>query len=164
MRGSLLICTLAAGISGCSDEGPWDGPAGTKSGIKKAQVEKYAVLERGGSNQSGATLYTSKQAPSMKSQADTYEYVFSGQDRLCLVQMRFDNLKGTSSPLMQQLKSQYGMPVKDEKVDWGVVWSGEKYNLGNDLTEVSSEFFGSEPNVSAVVSFTYKNVEECGQK
>lgn len=164
MRGAMLVCALAVCISGCSDEGPWDGPAGTKIGITKAQIEKFAVLERGGANQSGATLYTSKQAPSMTAQADSYEYVFSGQDKLCLVQMRFDHLKGTSSPLMQQLKEQYGIPVKDEKVEWGVVWSSEKYKLGNDLTEVSSEFFGQEPNVSAVVSFTYANIKECGNK
>jgi hypothetical protein len=164
MRRALIICAITAGLIGCSDDGPWGGPAGTKMAIKKEQIEKYAVLELTGSNESGAAAYSSKQAPSMKSQADTYEYVFSGRGDLCAVQMRFNNINGTDSPLMKDLKNQYGMPVRDERVDWGVVWSGDKYKLSDDLVEVTSKFSGREPNVSAVVGFSYRNLEECHRK
>ncbi|MCY1306308.1 hypothetical protein D9M70_561630 [compost metagenome] len=78
--------------------------------------------------------------------------------------MRFDSVRKTTSPLMQQLKEKYGMPVKDDKVEWGVVWSGEKYKLDNNLIEIASEFTGTEPNVAAIVSFTYSNVTDCAPR
>lgn len=160
----VVIACSVIGLTACSDEGPWEGPGGTKMGISKAQVEKYAVLEKGGSNNVGAVMYSSRQAPSMKAEADTYDYVFSSSDSLCMIQMHFNSVRKTTSPLMQRLKEQYGMPVKDDKVEWGVIWSGEKYKLGNDLIEIASEFTGSEPNVSAVVSFSYSNVTDCTPK
>lgn len=45
----------------------------------------------------------------------------------------------TASPAILELKSRYGVPVKDDKVPWGVVWSADKYKLGDDLIEISSE-------------------------
>ena len=160
----MLILSLMLWLPGCSDSGPWDGPAGTKMGLEKDQIEKYAVLEASGSNDTGATVYSSKQAPSMNAQADSYKYVFSAEGDLCLVQLLFDDVSQTASPAILELKSKYGVPVKDDKVPRGVIWSAAKYKLGDDLIEISSEFLGSEPNVSAIVSFSYRNIDECTKK
>ncbi|WP_203008539.1 hypothetical protein [Pseudomonas paraversuta] len=155
---SIAICVA---LSGCSDDGPWSGPAGTKMGISKEQLGKYSVLESVGSNNIGTTMFSSKQAPSMTSAADTYEYVFSPEGQLCMVQMRFESVRQTASPLMLDLKTRYGLPAKDPAVSWGVVWSSEKYKLSDNLSEISAEFQGEEPNVSAVVSFSFENVKDC---
>lgn len=160
----MLMLSLMLWLPGCSDSGPWDGPAGTKMGLEKGQIEKYAVLEASGLNDTGTTVYSSKQAPSMKAQADSYKYVFSKKGDLCLVQLLFDDVSQTASPAILELKSKYGVPVKDDKVPRGVVWSADKYKLGDDLVEISSEFLGAEPNVSAIVSFSYKNIDECKKK
>ena len=163
VRGMLILSWILL-LPGCSDSGPWDGPAGTKMGLNKDQIEQYAVLEPSGSNDTGATVYTSKQSPSMKAQADSYKYVFSKDGDLCLVQLLFDDVSQTASPAILELKSKYGVPVKDDKVPRGVVWSADKYKLGDDLIEISSEFLGAEPNVSAIVSFSYRNIDECRKK
>lgn len=73
----MLILSLMLWLPGCSDSGPWEGSAGTKMGLKKGQIEKHAVLEASGSNDTGATVYSSKQSPSMNAQADSYKYVLA---------------------------------------------------------------------------------------
>lgn len=161
MRIILVAMIACAALSGCSDEGPWGGPAGTKMGLSKDQIQKFAVLELAGENKAGAKMFSSKQAPSMSLEADLYEYVFSDDDRLCMIQLRIDNVGKTHSPLMLELKNKYGLPAKDPGVDWGVVWSSDKYKLNDDLSEISAEFLGTEPNVSAVISYSYTNLKEC---
>lgn len=164
MRRLALIALVAAWLSGCSDEGPWTGPAGTKMGLKREQIEKHVVLQKEGANNVGATIYSSMQAPNLSAQADSYNYVFTADGELCLVQMRFKNVNRSSSPLMAELKAKYGMPVKDERVPWGVVWASSKYKLSDDIIEITGEFTGQEPRVSALVSFWYKNFEQCRTK
>lgn len=164
MKRLVLVVLAAAVVYGCSDDGPWGGPAGTKMGLKLEQIEKHAVLQKEGSNNVGATIYSSKQAPKLNAQADSYNYVFTKGGDLCLVQMRFENINRSSSPLMIELKSKYGMPVKDERVPWGVVWSSSKYKLSDDIIEITSEFTGREPRVSALVSFWYENFDQCRTK
>ena len=159
IRMSLVVISMA--LLGCSDDGPWSGPGGTKMGISKEQIEKYSVLELVAKNDAGTAMYSSKQAPSMFSGADSYEYVFSPKGQLCMLQMRFESVKSTTSPIMLDLKTKYGMPVKDSAVPWGVVWSSEKYKLSDDLVEIAAEFLGEEPNVSAVVSFSFGNIKDC---
>jgi len=157
----MSLIAICVALSGCSDDGPWSGPAGTKMGISKEQVEKYSVLELAGKNDTGVALFSSKQAPSMSSAADSYEYVFSPAGQLCILQMRFDNVNKTASPLMLDLKTKYGLPVKDPTVPWGVVWSSEKYKLSDNLAEISAKFQGKEPSVSTVVSFSFENAKDC---
>ena len=96
--------------------------------------------------------------------ADSYEYLFNSKGQLCMLQMRFDSVKNTTSPIMLDLKTKYGVPVKDPTVPWGVVWSSEKYKLTDDLVEISAEFLGEEPSVSAVISFSFENLKECTPK
>ena len=56
---------------------------------------------------------------------------------------------------------QYGKPVKDELVDWGVIWSANKYKLADDLLSIRVTFTGTEPNVSAIVQATYLESDDC---
>jgi hypothetical protein len=155
-----LVC-LAGLISGCSDEGPWDGPAGTKMGLSKAQIEKYAVLEARGSDGSEARVFNSKQAPSLEPQADTYLYIFSHDDKLCGIAMHFSAVRKEGWPLIQQLKAKYGEPTKDEQAGWRVTWSKKKYKLDENLDEVSVQFFDSEPVGQALVGYLYDYPDQC---
>ncbi|MEX5350371.1 hypothetical protein WCE02_03245 [Pseudomonas juntendi] len=160
MKRFAVLALAMAMIYGCSDEGPWEGPAGTKMGLKREQIERHAILQKVGTNNVGALIYTSKQAPKLDAQADGYNYVFSKDDELCLVQMRFDRSKRASGALLDELKTRYGMPDQDDRVARGVVWSSSAFKLSDDIAEISSEFTGREPR-AALVSFSFANFDTC---
>ncbi|MBF8723964.1 MULTISPECIES: hypothetical protein [Pseudomonas] len=160
MKRLAVLALATTMIYGCSDEGPWEGPAGTKMGLKREQIERHAILQKVGTNNVGALVYTSKQAPKLDAQADGYNYVFSKDDELCLVQMRFDRSNRSSEALMDELKARYGMPDQDDRVARGVVWSSRAFKLSDDLAEISSEFTGREPR-AALVSFWFANFDTC---
>ena len=158
------LALATAMICGCTDEGPWEGPAGTKMGLKRERVEQYAILQKVGTNNMGALIYSSKQAPKLDAKADGYNYVFNKDDELCLVQMRFDRANRSSGPLMDELKSRYGMPDQDERVARGVVWSSSAFKLSDDIAQITSEFSGKASRTAALVSFWYENFETCRAK
>jgi|GEM_PF-3153391 len=160
MKGKVLLIAGLVLLAGCEkeDKGPWSGPFGTKQGLTADQISAFAKLEVEFENkESGQTTYISPQAPDMSSEASSYRYVLGKTSGLCMVSASIDDVRGSDSKLPDDLTKKYGKPVKDQSVDWGVVWSSDRFKLDNDLKAIRITFSGQEPRINALVQAVYVN-------
>lgn len=74
-----------------------------------------------------------------------------------MVSASIDDVRGSDSKLPDDLTKKYGKPVKDQSVDWGVVWSSDRFKLDNDLKAIRITFSGQEPRINALVQAVYVN-------
>lgn len=156
--GALALIALA----GCGDQGPWDGPVGTKMGVTASQLEKYVALSKGGdADPLGRTTYFSPQSPKNEAGADRYSYLIGGKSGLCEVGQWFQSINSTNSGFAKSLADKYGAPNKEAAPSWGVSWTAGEHKLDHDLESIRIKFSGEEPRISAYVKYTYKNLKNC---
>ncbi|WP_312964624.1 hypothetical protein [Stutzerimonas kunmingensis] len=153
---AIALVVLALVLAGCSagaDEGPWDGPFGTKQGISPEQLSKHAKLTEEKSADKNIRGLTSMQAPLQSASFQEYTYKFGDVAGLCSAAGLI--AEGEGGGVLRDAADRFGAPKTSDET---ITWTAETHVLDGGIRSIQLLLSGDEPRV---IIYEFIASEDC---